>query len=61
MRLTLSGTRLMACSVSMRSAVPRTPKLPEVAALVKILEQNPFGSLVLLVILAMALFAWVAR
>lgn len=41
--------------------MPRTPKLTDIAALVKVLEQNPFGSLVLLLILGMALFAWLAR
>jgi NADH:ubiquinone oxidoreductase subunit 6 (subunit J) len=39
----------------------RLPKLPDVAAMVVVLQKNPFGSLVLLLILAMALAAWLTR
>lgn len=41
--------------------MPRPPKFPEIAELVKVLQQNPFGALVLVLILGMALVAWIAR
>ena len=42
-------------------AVIRLPKLLDLAALVSALEKNPFGSLVLLLVLGMGLIAWLAR
>lgn len=36
----------------------RPPKLLDLVALVTTLEKNPFGSLVLLLIIGMALMAW---
>jgi hypothetical protein len=39
----------------------RPPKLRDVVCFVNALEKNPFGSLVLLLILAMALIAWLLR
>lgn len=41
--------------------VVRLPKLSSLIALVNALEKNPFGSLVLLLVLGMALVAWIAR
>jgi hypothetical protein len=41
--------------------VIRLPKLLDLAALVSALEKNPFGSLVLLLIIGMALIAWLGR
>jgi hypothetical protein len=41
--------------------VIRLPKLLDLAALVNALEKNPFGSLVLLLIIGMALIAWLGR
>ena len=43
------------------SAVIRLPKLLDLAALVSALEKNPFGSVVLLNIIGMALIAWLGR
>lgn len=40
----------------------RHPKLTDIAALVQVLERNPFGALVLLLLaLSVALIVWVAR
>jgi hypothetical protein len=39
----------------------RLPKLVDLTALVSALEKNPFGSLVLLLIIGMALVAWLGR
>lgn len=40
----------------------RTPKFTDIATLVKVLERNPFGSLVLLLlVLSIALIVWAAR
>ena len=45
-----------------RPALIRTPKLTDIAALVLVLERNPFGALVLLLLaLSIALIVWVAR
>jgi hypothetical protein len=39
----------------------RLPKLLDLAALVSTLERHPFGALVLLLIIGMALIAWLGR
>ncbi|WP_269475701.1 hypothetical protein [Variovorax sp. SRS16] len=40
----------------------RLPKLTDIAALVQVLERNPFGALVLLLLtLSIALVVWVAH
>ena len=45
-----------------RVPVPRLPKLTDIAAFVQVLEKNPFGSLILLLlVLSIALLLWAAR
>lgn len=40
----------------------RLPKVSDIAMLVRALEQNPFGSLILLLlVMSLALIAWVVR
>ena len=40
----------------------RTPKFTDIASLVQILEKNPFGALILLLLmLSVALIVWAAR
>jgi hypothetical protein len=52
----------MTLAVPERTAVLRTPKLTDIATLVRVLEQNPFGSLILLLLLlGVALIVWAAR
>jgi hypothetical protein len=42
--------------------VLRTPKFTDIATLVQVLEKNPFGSLIpLLLVLSLALVVWAAR